>query len=199
MTSTPLNETHEQLLKVGWDVVMEKGFHHASINDITSAAGVPKGSFYYYFKSKEDFGLALIQYYSCDYLENLERVRDMSDLSGYEKLLRLFRTDMDDLAKKEYKGGCIVEKIGHELAGQVESFRLSVQEIHTRWLNSLIALFEEGQEDGSITKDVSAHDLVQFTRYCIEGAMAKAKIEKTQAPFILLETLCFERLIKAAH
>ncbi len=54
--------TKEKILMTGADLVQHKGFKNTSIQDILKAAAIPKGSFYYYFDSKEDFGLQLIDY-----------------------------------------------------------------------------------------------------------------------------------------
>ena len=57
-------DTKENLLRVGVDIIHRKGYHHTAIQEILQIAGVPKGSFYFYFKSKEDFGLQVIDYFN---------------------------------------------------------------------------------------------------------------------------------------
>src|SRR5438132_4961652 len=52
--------TKAALVDAGLHLMLEKGYHHMGIQDVLQAAGVPKGSFYYYFPSKEAFGLAVI-------------------------------------------------------------------------------------------------------------------------------------------
>ena len=46
--------TKAKLLAAGVRLVVEKGFNNISVEDITKTAGVAKGSFYTYFKRKED-------------------------------------------------------------------------------------------------------------------------------------------------
>jgi len=67
------NKTQQLLLKTGARLVHTKGFNNTGIQEILQCAGVPRGSFYFYFKSKEEFGLALIEYYAdmmCSMLRN---------------------------------------------------------------------------------------------------------------------------------
>ena len=53
-------ETRQSLIQVGTDVIGSHGFNPTGLNTVLKTAGVPKGSFYYYFASKEEFGLAII-------------------------------------------------------------------------------------------------------------------------------------------
>ena len=47
-------ETRRKLLKTGQKLIMKNGLSNVSVEDITNAAGVAKGTFYTYFKRKED-------------------------------------------------------------------------------------------------------------------------------------------------
>ena len=83
-------KTKAVLLEAGKRVFLEKGYNHAGIEAILQAAGVPKGSFYYYFESKEDFGLQVLNSFAEGYNENFER--DLGDMavSPLERLRRYF-------------------------------------------------------------------------------------------------------------
>ena len=54
-------------------LILEQGYHQTGIQDVLQAAGVPKGSFYYYFPSKEAFGQAVIAQFAEAYLVRLEQ------------------------------------------------------------------------------------------------------------------------------
>ena len=73
-----MKRTHkrDELIRVGSEIIVQQGFNAASLNDILSAAGVPKGSFYYYFSSKEDFGLAIIDNFADKYQDKLKILED---------------------------------------------------------------------------------------------------------------------------
>jgi TetR/AcrR family transcriptional repressor of nem operon len=64
-------DTREKLLEVGAQAFAEKSFNSCGLAEILQRAGVPKGSFYHYFSSKEDFGVALIEKEMAAYLETL--------------------------------------------------------------------------------------------------------------------------------
>ena len=55
--------TKQRLIEEGTALFLERGYHDTGIQDLLAAAGVPKGSFYHHFRSKETFGLAVIATY----------------------------------------------------------------------------------------------------------------------------------------
>jgi len=57
------DNTKSRLIEIGAEIIHLKGFNHTGIKEILEAAQVPKGSFYHYFESKEDFGLQVIDYF----------------------------------------------------------------------------------------------------------------------------------------
>src|SRR5215467_15078216 len=65
--------TKGALVDAGLHLMLEKGYHHTGIQEVLQAAGVPKGSFYYYFPSKEAFGREVIAQFAAAYVERLER------------------------------------------------------------------------------------------------------------------------------
>ena len=65
--------TKAALVDAGTQLILEQGYHHTGIQEVLQAAGVPKGSFYYYFPSKEAFGREVIAQFAAAYVERLER------------------------------------------------------------------------------------------------------------------------------
>jgi TetR/AcrR family transcriptional repressor of nem operon len=77
-----------RLLRTGARIVHQKGFNDAGLQEILEEAQVPKGSFYFYFKSKEDFGLQLIDYYADFFLNKADEMSDAEDGTYLERLKR---------------------------------------------------------------------------------------------------------------
>ncbi len=67
------NETREHLLTTGESLCLQRGFTGMGLSQLLNQAQIPKGSFYYYFPSKEAFGVALLERYFVRYLQNLEQ------------------------------------------------------------------------------------------------------------------------------
>ena len=110
--------TKAALVDVGTRLILEQGYHQTGIQDVLQAAGVPKGSFYYYFPSKEAFGREVIAQFAAAYLARLEQY--LGDTTA-SPLTRLRRHQEDLLARFERRGcrgGCLIGNLSQELADQ---------------------------------------------------------------------------------
>lgn len=86
MARDPVLPVRDHLLQTGVTVFSKSGFNGSSLPDITEAAGVPKGSFYNYFDSKEALGAAAIEHFWDDKASGLLAVLDQdtqAPLTGY--------------------------------------------------------------------------------------------------------------------
>lgn len=90
------------------DIIHRKGFNHAGLQEILTAAGVPKGSFYNHFKSKEDFGLQVIAYFSDVFHQHIGPIFDGRSLSPLKRLARVFDFYIDYFNANDHTCGCPV-------------------------------------------------------------------------------------------
>jgi TetR/AcrR family transcriptional regulator, transcriptional repressor for nem operon len=65
-------DTRSEIIRIGTDLISRQGFNATGIDAVLREAKIPKGSFYHYFKSKEDFGLAVIDHFAERYDQRLE-------------------------------------------------------------------------------------------------------------------------------
>src|SRR5256886_11201300 len=108
--------TKATLVAAGTQLILEQGYHQTGIQDVLQAAGVPKGSFYYYFPSKEAFALEVIAQFAAAYLARLEQ--HLGDTTA-SPLTRLHRHQEDLRARFERRGcrgGCLIGNLSQELA-----------------------------------------------------------------------------------
>ena len=63
--------TREHILATGEQLCMHRGFTGMGLSELLKTAEVPKGSFYHYFRSKEAFGVALLDHHYAGYLQRL--------------------------------------------------------------------------------------------------------------------------------
>src|SRR3954465_14067229 len=116
--------TKTVLLETGKSVFLAKGYNNSGIEAILHAAGVPKGSFYYYFVSKEDFGLQVLNRFAEEIQDNFERSLGDTTLPPLERLKRYFEDVCIRLEARECRNGCLVGNLSQELADQSEAFRV---------------------------------------------------------------------------
>jgi len=99
------SETKNRILKAGARIMLEHGFNHTGLQEVLQAAEVPKGSFYFYFQSKEDFGLQCIGYYAENFFARADRFLQDPARPPLQRLRRFFSWLAEAFAKSHYKGG----------------------------------------------------------------------------------------------
>jgi TetR/AcrR family transcriptional regulator, transcriptional repressor for nem operon len=171
-------ETIDNILEIGTDLILKNGYNNVGLNKILQEANIPKGSFYYYFKSKEDFGLQVIRYYSKNSLEFLNSYLSDTGKNPKERIISFF-ADMQNIYKsKDYKEGCLLGNCSLELSDLSESFSYSVANELNKWQVSFEKCIQEGQKSGAIKTDESAEDMSDFILTTWEGSLLRMKSSK---------------------
>lgn len=148
--TTRHTDTRQHILCTGKHIIAAKGFSSVGLAELLQASGVPKGSFYHYFKSKELFGQALLEDYFTDYLAQLDTLLQAPALSGRERLLRYFEqwrtTQADDCDEQK----CLVVKLSAEVSDLSETMRLTLRDGTERVIARLAQCITGAVEDGSL-------------------------------------------------
>jgi TetR/AcrR family transcriptional regulator, transcriptional repressor for nem operon len=159
MPRPPNPEVRRRLLKAGLDLVHARGFAASGVKDITDAAGVPKGSFYAYFPSKEAFAAAVLENYWADIEKRLLPILDADGLAQ-ERIARFFHVLADEHEAGEFLLGCLIGNLSLELGGSSEPVRAELVRILDRWDAALTACVRSGQRDSAdIRGDLDAGEL----------------------------------------
>jgi TetR/AcrR family transcriptional repressor of nem operon len=172
----------QHIIDVARTLITHKGYSAVGLAEIVKAAGIPKGSFYYYFQSKEEFAEALLEHYFSNYLVQVDEQLRGSE-PARERLLRYFSfwkvTQGADLPESK----CLVVKLGAEVCDQYDSMR-SVLALGTREIvDRISACILQGQQDGSLAGDEDAKDLGEELYQLWLGASLMAKIHDPDTSF----------------
>lgn len=169
--------TKAALLRAGVAALTEKGFVAAGIDEILGSVGVPKGSFYHYFDSKEAFGLALIDEYGRYFAHKLDRFLLDETLPPLERL-RLFAADArQGMARHHFRRGCLIGNLGQEMGALPESFRQRLIDVFTDWQDRTAACLTLARQRGEIAAGQDCAALAEFFWIGWEGAVLRAKLE----------------------
>mgnify|MGYP002040193892 FL=1 len=122
------SETRTSILQAGQRLMAGKGFSAVGLNEILSDIGVPKGSFYHYFASKEAFGEALLDRYFDDYLAELDETLRKPGLNMAQRLMNYWQNWQDTQSFLDCQGKCLAVKLGAEVADLSESMRLALKQ-----------------------------------------------------------------------
>jgi len=188
--------TREEIVRKGAGLIHAQGFNATGIQQVLDAAGVPKGSFYFYFKSKEDFGLAVIDYFR-------EFIRTMADkylLDGkapsLEKLSRFFDAHSALFTKMDLCRGCPIGNLMQEMSDLNATFRKKIGEVYSEMQKGIEQLLDEALAGGEISADTDPSQTAQFIINAWEGAIMHAKLLKNTAPLLIFKKIVFERILK---
>jgi len=178
----PVQDTRQHLLDVTRSLMTYKGYTAVGLSEVVAAADIPKGSFYYYFKSKEDFGQALLEEYFADYLTTVDRLLGQKG-SAAEQLMGYFQYWKETQGTDLPDDKCLVVKLGPEVCDLSEDMRDVLKKGTDAIIGRISDCIGRGQADGSISSDVPASLLAESLYQMWLGASLLAKLNKSTAPF----------------
>jgi TetR/AcrR family transcriptional repressor of nem operon len=191
----PKPNVRDQLLKAGLDIMHQFGFNGCSVQDITQAADVPKGSFYNHFESKEAFGAEVLGLY----WQNMARVslQILSDrsLSPIARLERFFTELAKELAALKYERGCLFGNLGAELSERSRIVQERLSALFASWTQVLENCVREAQIAGEIRADLDASILAAFLVNAWEGAVLRSKIDRDEKSLEQFNVVVFSTLL----
>ncbi len=144
------NDTKQHILDIGYQLVASKGFTSVGLSELLKTAEVPKGSFYHYFKSKEQFGEALLQDYFSQYQQKLEVLFESGNESEYQKLMRYWQYWMEQNSSECQTGKCLVVKLAGEVSDLSEPMRLALHKGTDNVINTVADHIEKGMQTGEL-------------------------------------------------
>lgn len=188
--------TKIKIVAEGAKVIQKKGFNNTGIIDVLNAAGVPKGSFYFYFKSKEDFGIEVINYLA----ENVRRAWTQSPKYTTESPLESLKRRFDEATTYFQHAGCIggcpIGNLAQEMGDLNDVFRQRLQEIFSEMRNVIAQSIREAQRLSEINRSFDAEQLADFILNSWEGALLRMKTEKSVIPLLNFNQVIFDILFK---
>ncbi|WP_016916251.1 TetR/AcrR family transcriptional regulator [Vreelandella stevensii] len=190
--------TRDKLIDTGAELIAQQGYNATGINAVLKTCGVPKGSFYHYFASKEDFGLAVIERFASQYDANLATLMEDSAVPPLERLRRYFAAGRAHMLDCDHSTGCLIGNLGQELAGQNDTFRDALNVVFQRWEKRLVTCLSQAQADGSVPEALSPDTLASFILSGWEGAILRAKTLKSLAPMEQFEAILFSHVLTTA-
>jgi Transcriptional regulator len=195
--SADLEQTKQTLLEVGLSLFEQKGFNATGIQEIATSAGIPKGSFYNYFASKDDFGVAVINYYTKFHTEiwlNLLAATTEKE-NSYEALSSAFLAITEKYRCSEVKKGCLLGNLAAEISDASEKCRTALQTSVNVYKNILAERILLGQQYGKVRQDLPAQLLADLIWDCWQGSLLRMKIEKSVEPVKHDLELLFKHLL----
>lgn len=169
-------DTRTTLLQAAELIFAHKGFSGVGINEVLSSVGVPKGSFYHYFPSKDAFGEAVLTRYYEQYLAEMDRILSDPARNWAQRVLAYFENWRATQSLDECQGRCLAVKLGAEVADMSEPMRLTLRTGTTAIVDRLAPALLAGAEEGSLRLGGEARAVAQSLYELWLGASVLAKV-----------------------
>ncbi len=191
--------TKERLIEIGQKQMLQASYDSVGIQSITQEAQLPKASFYYYFKSKEEYGKELFRDYMQGYYETHEKYLDRKrhpETTAMQRIEAMYQKFYDSHRKNKWKVPCLFVKIAVEVNSKSEAIRLVIKEGLKRILALHSLAIREGLEDGSL-QIPRAFDSETFAELIFnqwKGAVLLSDAQRSSQAldhfFVFLRTMC---------
>lgn len=166
----------EKIIEVGTIELQRNGYNATGVLDITTAAGIPKGSFYNYFKSKEALGAEIINRYGNDPAHR--QVLGDKSIAPRERL-RLFFTNLNEMyIAKDFLHGCLLGNMSAEVGDSSPLIRKELSDIYDLWTKDIALAIADGQANGDIPYSYKSENLAIYLLDAWEGAVLRTKVDK---------------------
>lgn len=188
------NPTRDRLVREGLKSLILHGFDGIGLNAILHAARVPKGSFYYYFKSKEDFALAVMDAYERNSEERLNGILKDTARSPLQRLRDYFEAIGRDHLAEAPLGGCLFGVLSQTAAARSSEFRARVAQVFATWEAELAEVLEEAKSVGEVDAGLDAKEAAAFLIDCHEGTLVRMKVDNDRNSFRRFQRLALDPL-----
>ena len=182
----PRASVRDQLIESAVEVFHARGFNGCSVQDIVEAAGVPKGSFYNHFKSKEALGVEVVRAYTRlvgAYLEEAGAGEIFSgDGTPLERIRAYFEAVIEQNVSSGVRKGCLLGNFATELAPHSAEIANAVTDALDNWSAAVARALAQAQEAGELPKDADVEALGRYLVDGYEGAAARAKLIGDRGP-----------------
>ena len=186
----------EEIIEVGQELFRKRGFNNTGIDDILKASGTPKGSFYNFFKSKEEFGVEVLKHYTDRQYDYVKDLLENFSLTPLPRLKAFYSALIKGNLQEGCRYGCLVGNMTQEMGGISDQISSSASDNLGRITTLIGECIKEGQEKTEIRDDYSAEEIADFVHNSFYGAIMRSKAGRQEQPLQLFFEMIFSFLKK---
>lgn len=170
-------DKRDLILAKGAEVMTRRGYHGAGVQEIVQAAGVPKGSFYHYFASKEDFALQALQQVYGPRLQRYAEALSNPALTPRERILGYYAELVGHFTRQEKREyHCFIGSLSFEMAELSPVLGAQVDAILQHSADTLQRCLQQAQAAGELALDEDCSNLASFIASAWQGALTRLKV-----------------------
>jgi TetR/AcrR family transcriptional repressor of nem operon len=189
------DKSRDALVEHGTQLMLRSGFAGIGLAELLQVAGVPKGSFYNHFASKEAFGVELVRRYYAKQDETLTSLLAETDRSPLERVRSYFELLLQRAVDASPQArGCLLGMFALEMAGSSEPLRETVNDAFRRWQARIAELLRQAQHAGELAPEHDPQPLAAMLLEAWEGALMRARASRDLESLRTSLDLAFSRL-----
>ncbi|MDO1959614.1 TetR family transcriptional regulator C-terminal domain-containing protein [Escherichia coli] len=181
-TESTYADTRNDLIRSGLELLTQNGFLATGVDAIVKNANVPKGSFYYYFKSKEDYAQTVLNAYDSFFEHKLKKHLHESSCTPMVRLENFINDACEGIKKYNFTRGCLVGNMMQESPGLPQSFIKVLQNILESWQALVAACLSDALSSGEISSNMNNTQLAAIFWSGWEGAVMRSKLYLDRPP-----------------
>jgi TetR/AcrR family transcriptional regulator, transcriptional repressor for nem operon len=202
ITSTPLPatkttsvSTRDQLIDVGLELMRKHGYGATGLQEILHSAGIPKGSFYHHFGSKEEFTVAVVERYGALSGQHCAKFLGNTRQAPIKRLRRYFEDLIRRAGQSAEIPGCLVGSLSLEVASSSPQLQSCVSSSFSQWQAAVAGVLHEAVEKGELPRSIKPDSLAGFILNSWEGALLRSQADKNDVPLNEFLHFVFEELL----
>jgi TetR/AcrR family transcriptional regulator, transcriptional repressor for nem operon len=187
--------TRDLLIQEGLRSFLAYGYDGVGIGPVLSAVNVPKGSFYHFFRSKEDFAIAVLEAYVARYASFRESLENDKTRPPLSRLRSHFDALEKELVADFPAGGCLYGVLSQTITALGPVLRKRLQESFRIWQESILRVLLQAQNVGDLDPAINAEEAAAFLIDAYEGALIRMKSEGVASTFRRFRRFALEPLL----
>lgn len=172
----------DKLLEQGVSLLLEKGYHATGLKEILDTVQIPKGSFYSYFNSKEQFAAEAVSHYIEPFIQRLTAHLQNPALDGLSALKTYYAELISEVEQSGFKGGCLLGNLMGEVGDTSPLCQKALLDAVGRYSDLQKTALERGQKQGTVRLDRSAKSMADLMLNSWQGALLRMKVEQSVEP-----------------
>lgn len=176
------SDTKKLLIRSGVELLTQQGFLASGLDKILQQVGIPKGSFYHYFSSKEAFGLEVLANYDQYFAAKLDKHLQNTEYTPLARLANFVADAKQSMARFDFQRGCLVGNLEQEIHGLPASFQPRLLQAYRHWQQKVADCFLAAQQAGELNQSENCEQLAEVFWIGWEGAVSRAKLVKSVQP-----------------
>lgn len=175
--------TRDKIVAAGRRAMLEQGYEGTGLGPLLASVAVPKGSFYHFFGSKEEFAAAVLEAYAAQYRQQRQDLfadETLRPIARIERHLAQLEADTVDEAGTT---GCLYGVLALAIPGLGADLRGRLAAAFGSWEQDLAAVIADAQRAGEVDAALDPSEAAAYVIDLYEGAVLRARAGEGPAAF----------------